>query len=89
MLRKLLALVGAILVLSVVAVAVIAARQRPPAIDGSDGGAEPLAWWSRKAIQGMFDYRVWSGARSGRRARIVPICRMRMQDLAPRGRTGR
>lgn len=65
MLRKILALVAALFVLSLVAIAVIAIGQRPPAIDGSDGRAEPLAWWSQKAIQGMFDYRVWSGARSG------------------------
>ena len=65
MLRKLLALLAAIFVLSLLALAVVVARQRPPAIDGSAGAAEPLAWWSRKAIQGMFDYRVWSGARSG------------------------
>ncbi len=65
MLRRLLALVAAIFVLSSIAGAVIAVRQRPPAIDGSDGEAEPLTWWSRKAIQGMFDYRVWTGARSG------------------------
>lgn len=65
MLRKLLKGVGAILVLSLLAVVVVVVRQRPPAIDGSDGKAEPLAWWSRKAIQAMFDYRVWSGARSG------------------------
>jgi CubicO group peptidase (beta-lactamase class C family) len=64
-LRKLLALVAAALVLGLLAVAVVVARQRPPAIDGSGGGAEPLAWWSRKAIQALFDYRVWSGARSG------------------------
>jgi CubicO group peptidase (beta-lactamase class C family) len=65
MLRKLLALIAAISLLSLLAVAVVVARQRPPAIDGGEGGAEPLAWWSRKAIQAMFDYRVWSGARSG------------------------
>ncbi len=65
MLRKLLTLVATILVLSMVAVAIMIARQRPPAIDGSDGQAQSLAWWSRKAIQGMFDYRVGSGARSG------------------------
>jgi CubicO group peptidase (beta-lactamase class C family) len=65
MLRKLLGLLAATFVVSLLAVAVIVARQRPPAIDGSGGAAEPLAWWSRKAIQAMFDYRVWSGARSG------------------------
>jgi CubicO group peptidase (beta-lactamase class C family) len=65
MLRKLLALIAAILVLSLLALAVVVARQRPPAIDGSNGEGEPLAWWTQKAIQGMFDYRVWSGARSG------------------------
>ena len=63
--RKLLSLVAAIVVLPMVIVAIIAILQRPPAIDGSDGQADSLAWWSRKAIQGMFDYRVWSGARSG------------------------
>ena len=65
MLRKLLALVAAILVLSLLGITVAVARQRAPAIDGSNGKAPPLAWWSQKAIQGMFDYRVWSGARSG------------------------
>ncbi len=65
MLRKLLALVTAIFVLSLLALAIVIARQRPPAIDGSEGKAEPLAWWSRKVIQAMFDYRVWSGSRSG------------------------
>ena len=63
--RKLLALVAAIVVLPMVALAIIAILQRPPAIDGSGGEADSLAWWSRKAIQAMFDYRVWSGARSG------------------------
>jgi len=65
MLRKLGVLVAATVVLLLLAVAVVVARQRPPVIDGSDGEARPLAWWSRKAIQAMFDYRVWSGARSG------------------------
>lgn len=65
MLRRLLAMVAAVLVLALLAVAIVVARQRPPAIDARDGGAEPLAWWSRKAIQALFDYRVWSGARSG------------------------
>jgi CubicO group peptidase (beta-lactamase class C family) len=46
-------------------VAALAAHQRAPAIDGSQGDAEHLVWWSRLAIQGMFDYRVWRGARSG------------------------
>jgi CubicO group peptidase (beta-lactamase class C family) len=64
-LRKLLTGVAGVLVLLLLAFAVIIARQRPPAIDGGDGAARPLAWWSRKAIQGLFDYRVWSGARSG------------------------
>lgn len=44
---------------------VVVARQRPPEIDGRGAKAPPLAWWSQKAIQAMFDYRVWSGARSG------------------------
>ncbi len=63
--RRLLALVAVIGVVSLLALAVAVAGQRPPAIDGSPGQARPLAWWSRKAIQGLFDYRVWSGARSG------------------------
>jgi len=65
MLRKLLLSIAVILSLSLLAVAVAIARQRPPVIDGSDGEAEPLAWWSQKAIQALFDYRVGSGARSG------------------------
>jgi CubicO group peptidase (beta-lactamase class C family) len=65
MLRKLLALTLAIFVVPLLGVAVVVARQRPPAIDGSGGEAEPLAWWSQKAIQALFDYRVWSGANSG------------------------
>ncbi len=65
MLRKSLAVVALLSILCMVGVAAIAVRQRAPAIDGSEGDAEPLAWWSRKAIQAMFDYRVWSGARSG------------------------
>ena len=65
MLRKLVALAAGVLVLVLLAVTVVVARQRPAAIDGSDGDAPPLAWWSRKAIQALFDYRVGSGARSG------------------------
>ena len=65
MLRKLLALVVVILALLLLGITVAVARQRTPEVDGSNGKAPPLAWWSRKAIQGMFDYRVWSGARSG------------------------
>jgi CubicO group peptidase (beta-lactamase class C family) len=65
MLRKLLTLIAAGLVVWLAVGAGAVARQRPPAIDGSGVEAEPLAWWSRKAIQGLFDYRVWSGARSG------------------------
>ena len=65
MLRKALAAGALLLTLCTAGVAAIAALQRAPAVDGSEGDAEPLAWWSRKAIQAMFDYRVWSGARSG------------------------
>jgi CubicO group peptidase (beta-lactamase class C family) len=65
MLRKLLVGVAALGVSVSAGVALIVACQRQPVIDGSDSGAPPLAWWSRKAIQAMFDYRVWSGARSG------------------------
>jgi CubicO group peptidase (beta-lactamase class C family) len=65
MLRKALVAVALLLTLCMAGVAAIAALQRAPAVDGSEGDAEPLAWWSRKAIQAMFDYRVWSGARSG------------------------
>jgi len=65
MLRKLGMGVAALVATVLLALAVVVVRQRPPAIDGSAGDAPPLAWWSRKAIQGMFDYRVWSGARSG------------------------
>ena len=66
MLRRLLTLAASCFVLLLIAVAVVAARQRPPAIDGSDGQAETLAWWSRAAIQGLFDYRVWSGSKGVR-----------------------
>ena len=64
MLRGLLRWTGAIALLAGLALAALVARQAPPAIEAGDGGAS-LAWWSRKAIKGMFDYRVWSGARSG------------------------
>jgi CubicO group peptidase (beta-lactamase class C family) len=65
MLRRIGVLVVALVVLATLALVVVVARQRPPAIDAGGGDAPPLAWWSRKAIQGLFDYRVWSGARSG------------------------
>jgi CubicO group peptidase (beta-lactamase class C family) len=65
MLRKALAVVALLSAPCAASVAAIAAHQRAPAIDGGEGDAEPLAWWSRRAIQAMFDYRVWSGARSG------------------------
>ena len=47
MLRKLLALVAAIFVLSLLALAVVVARQRPPAIDVSDG--EAIRWITKNA----------------------------------------
>ncbi len=65
MARRILTAFLAFLALPSLVLAVVVARQRPAAIDGSEGDAPNLAWWSRKAIQGLFDYRVWSGARSG------------------------
>jgi CubicO group peptidase (beta-lactamase class C family) len=65
MLRRSLAALALFSALCALGVVVLAAGQRAPAIDGGEGDAEPLAWWSRKAIQALFDYRVWSGARSG------------------------
>ena len=65
MLRKVLTLLAVSFALLLALVALLVMRQRPPEIDGSDARAEPLAWWSRKAIQGMFDWRVGTGARSG------------------------
>jgi len=65
MLRKLAGAVAAVLVGVLLALAVVVARQRPPAIDGSGSDAPPLAGWSKKAIQGLFDWRVWREARSG------------------------
>ena len=66
MLRKLLALLAAILALPLLAFALVALLQRPPLIDGNNAAqARPLPWLSQKAIQALFDYRVFSGARSG------------------------
>ena len=65
MLRRISSAIVVIVVLAIGALAVLVAAQRAPVIDGSGTDARPLAWWSRKAIQAIFDYRVWSGARSG------------------------
>ena len=65
MLRKLLLGLLALLVLIVLALSLVIANQRSPVIDGSDADAPPLAWWSQKLIQGVFDYRARTGARSG------------------------
>ena len=65
MLRKLLLGLSALFIAAAVTLLVLSAMQRKPVIDGSQASAEPLAWWSQKLIQGVFDYRVWSGARSG------------------------
>ena len=65
LLRKFLLALSALSVLVVIVLSVIAATQRPPLIDGSNAKSEPLHWWSQKLLQGLFDYRVWSGARSG------------------------
>ncbi len=63
--RKFLLFLIALLVLLVLTLLVIAAMQRSPIIDGSGAKATALPVWSQKLIQGLFDYRVWSGARSG------------------------
>ncbi len=65
MLRKTLAVLALVPILALLGVAAVVGMQRAPEIDGSEGDAKPLAWWSQKAIQAMFDYRVGSGARSG------------------------
>jgi CubicO group peptidase (beta-lactamase class C family) len=65
MVRKILAVLAFLSILCGLGVTTVVALQREPVIDGSKGDEKPLAWWSKKAIQGMFDYRVWSGARSG------------------------
>jgi CubicO group peptidase (beta-lactamase class C family) len=65
LLRKILIVLGGLTILGLFGVAAIVGLQRAPDIDGSEADAEPLAWWSQKAIQAMFDYRVWTGARSG------------------------
>ena len=65
MLRKLLLGLSALLIVVAVALLVLSAIQRKPVIDGSQASTEPLAWWSQKLIQGVFDYRVWSSARAG------------------------
>lgn len=55
----------AILLVLVVGVGSCLSIQRAPIIDGRDASVTPLAGWTHPLIQGLFDYRVWSGARSG------------------------
>lgn len=65
MIKKLLGGVFAIILFIIVALSILAMQQRAPDIDGSETTSGPLAWWSQKLMQGLFDYRVWSQARSG------------------------
>ena len=49
----------------VLAIGSCVALQRDPIRDGLSPSASPLPRWKHALIQGLFDYRVWSGARSG------------------------